>query len=785
MLAKPVSCLGCPMYQEGRGFCPDDLPTDETSTLVLMQNPGANEENEGRPAIGKSGAFLSNGLLRDAGLHRGSDTMVGNVVKCRWRHSNDLPPEPILSRAVSHCMAAHLRVPETVRVIAAVGDLAWKATGQQGSITAWRGYRGDVRFRDRPVVGLLHPAYVLDKAYYMMLPSRCDWRRVVEYREGRLPIPDLPHKVTTDLVEFELALQTLADPLVIDTEYSVDTNIAYLTGVTSSTGGVQLSSNGEPLLAPSLFRGRHVVFQNAAADIPVLKKTFGVEWQSFKRIDDIMLMHAVLWSELPHDLEFIASLYSPYAKKKHLGKTDVVTYNWGDCQDTYAAFIALDEELHRDQQSRTIYEEQSLGLLPLILQREERGLKVNQERVATARGMLKAEAEAAQHIAIAHAGWPINLGSPKQVGIQLFDIEGLTAKERSINKDNLMLMREKFLPVDKEYEERNPITTAVALERIDLGAHPLIEARTVFVEHGHMLSHYIEPLAGKERCYPGFHIHAQESGRWSIVDPPLSQLPDSVSDIIMPDEGMAWIGWDWDQIELRLMALFAKDEALLRAFREGLDVHTLNACDIFSLPYPPNQKDPHYSAESAEWRAEHQWVGKDDIRRKFAKIYVYRLSYGGKPETAPSIPGADKIGLRPQELIEKSRLYLHRHRAIQIYQNNIRSSALTVHNPMIRTWDGRLRRFLRSRGEKMVREMLNQPMQGGVVGVLNKTLLRVHRELPDALFAFTCHDEAWIEVPAAQEAHSVVTIRSILDTPWTIAGQQVVLPATIKKVVRG
>jgi uracil-DNA glycosylase len=148
------------MYGDGRGFVPDEL-VDGAEVLVLGQNPGADEErgqivtgyaggkpvyapHAPAPLIGKTGYDLSSTYLPIAGLTRGKNVSLANVLKCRaiknGRRTNDLPSDHDLSAAVTHCTAAHLRIPKTVRLVVAMGAVAWRAMGGMGSITDWRGF---------------------------------------------------------------------------------------------------------------------------------------------------------------------------------------------------------------------------------------------------------------------------------------------------------------------------------------------------------------------------------------------------------------------------------------------------------------------------------------------------------------------------------------------------------------------------------------------------------------------------------------------------------------------
>ena len=54
MLPKPPACVGCPLYQTGQGFVPDEN-IEGAQVYVLAQNPGEQEEKEGKPKVGKVG----------------------------------------------------------------------------------------------------------------------------------------------------------------------------------------------------------------------------------------------------------------------------------------------------------------------------------------------------------------------------------------------------------------------------------------------------------------------------------------------------------------------------------------------------------------------------------------------------------------------------------------------------------------------------------------------------------------------------------------------------------
>ena len=131
------------MAGDMKGFVPDEIIPGATVQL-LLQNPGADEEKSGRPAVGKSGQMMDTKFLPLAGLERGLNVNVANVLKCRWvingKRTNDLPPASILKPAVAHCTKAYLRIPSETKLVIGLGKLANDYLGCPGSISSWRGF---------------------------------------------------------------------------------------------------------------------------------------------------------------------------------------------------------------------------------------------------------------------------------------------------------------------------------------------------------------------------------------------------------------------------------------------------------------------------------------------------------------------------------------------------------------------------------------------------------------------------------------------------------------------
>jgi hypothetical protein len=234
---------------------------------------------------------------------------------------------------------------------------------------------------------------------------------------------------------------------------------------------------------------------------------------------------------------------------------------------------------------------------------------------------------------------------------------------------------------------------------------------------------------------------------------------------------------DWDTQELRIIAATAGDEPLLRAFREGHDVHTLTTCDVFGYPYPPDPRDPHRHPTNAAWRAELGWQGKKDPRRTFAKQFFYSLNYGKKPKNAIHIPGAKALGFTGPTLEHAAQRLLLAHPALAHWRQRQRDLALRTHHA--RDFLG-ARRVFHGQGEDVVRAAYDFPMQAGGVRMFNRTILAFYRQWPGAVqfkyqqhdsFVVAFHEEVFTE--ATRHAAAALVQRS-----WVIEGRPVSIPAT-------
>src|SRR3990167_1014297 len=158
---------------------------------------------------------------------------------------------------------------------------------------------------------------------------------------------------------------------------------------------------------------------NAPADIPFLE-----EIRVGFTFEDTMLAHAVLQSDLDHDLGFLGSLYSTLNRWKHLDKLNPKLYSAADAYVTWECWEKLERALELDPGSQRAYEIQK-KLVPIIMRAEERGVKINPVRAAQAHTERLDKIQDLSIKAQALVGWPINVHANPQIEKQLFEVESL------------------------------------------------------------------------------------------------------------------------------------------------------------------------------------------------------------------------------------------------------------------------------------------------------------------------------------------------------------------------
>ncbi len=836
MTNKPLKCQGCPFEKTGKGFLRPDL-SHQSPILLVGEHPssddlrgikyaGYNADGQPqletvtpRPFLGYRGY-----KLKQLGYEKVNQDYL---IRCQPPYKY---PGWQLEKAALHCNHAYREEPPETKLILAMGDLAWDGYLHQWTreqrlpLTEWRGFlapRNPVT--KTPVYGVNDlQACSYDKVERYL--TNHDWARIPAILEGSWPIPEptevihVTKSTPHDRIQhfFTRYLESGRTPLVIDTEYTIKDRFLRLFGCGYHTERgeeyyLQMYwSNSQNPDAPRkvvvdwLFdlaydpavKNLHQGFllQNAAADWPILDynwRAYG-KWGWPMNYHDTMLMHAKVESEFPHSLQFLESIYSRRAKKKHLASTEELTYHLGDLSTTLDCWVGLKAEMTPGMWD--VYTTQDLKVFPLVQWSKQNGIRVDHTKVKPLYEKLQVYMEHAVSIAQTYCGKGhyFNLNSDTQMKEWLYDHERMEpVKSRqtgkmTINGDALLKLRQRYAKEENGWEvlEGDEIWNPEVLEqRIEEGGcHPLLEAKAAFNYYEDKVAKYIRTQlfdkhgTKKYRVYPSISIHAQATGRHSTTDPPLAQWPDELQDLLTPDRGMMWLGGDFRGQEVWIYSCLINDEKTLDALLNGYDTHTIAMCDFFDYAYPPDLTDPYKGAANEAWRERYELHHSKNSQRNWAKAGAFSLRYLKGLDKLHLIPGSRGLGIDASIGLEMACRFMERNPAIASY----RDSLLGTNPKEAITFCGRVRR-LHITGTKLLREYINSPIQGGGADILNHTIIRVCRISPEDIhYVYGVHDSFYFQFPVEKEAEYTPLIKAAVTAPYDIHGITVSLPVKWK-----
>ncbi|MBP6858085.1 MAG: hypothetical protein KBC11_02765 [Candidatus Pacebacteria bacterium] len=237
------------------------------------------------------------------------------------------------------------------------------------------------------------------------------------------------------------------------------------------------------------------------------------------------------------------------------------------------AWNIIQEELSKRDLTK-VFEKIEEPLIPVIEGMEKKGILIDKEHFISLRKSIEKRLKEIEEEVTKISGETINLNSPKQLSVLLFDKLGLKAK-------------------GKRKESGAFTTNAETLETLK-DDHPIIALILEHREIQKILSSYVESILThvKEdgRIHAKFLQNGTTTGRFSSNDPNMQTLPASgswgkeVKKGFVAPKGFVFLSCDYSQIELRVLAMLSGDKRLIESFERGEDIHTSVASLVFGVP---------------------------------------------------------------------------------------------------------------------------------------------------------------------------------------------------------
>jgi DNA polymerase-1 len=388
---------------------------------------------------------------------------------------------------------------------------------------------------------------------------------------------------------------------------------------------------------------------------------------------------------------------------------------------------AIDPDLWR------LYQDVELPLVRVLAAMERAGVTLDVARLAEYRTELAGRIEALRAQVLEAAGCDFNVDSPKQLSEVLFGQLGFRVVKKT---------------------KTGASTDAEVLDTLAAETrHPLPELVLEYRELTKLLGTYVDPLPSyvsptTGRLHASFHQTGAATGRLSSSDPNIQNIPirsDAGREIrrafVACDDDHLLLSADYSQVELRVLAHFSEDEALLEAFRADRDIHAFVASQIYGVALEdvtPGQRAVAKTVnfgivygQTAYGLARTLRIAPDEAQ---AFIATYKATY----------TGLDRF---LQRCVEEAREHgfvktiLGRRRPIpQVASRNFNERAL---------------------GERLA---INTVIQGSAADLIKLAMVRLHerleREGTGARMLIQVHDELVLETP---KAHADAAVRATVE----------------------
>ena len=366
-----------------------------------------------------------------------------------------------------------------------------------------------------------------------------------------------------------------------------------------------------------------------------------------------------------------------------------------------------------------LLQEMEIPLCSVLANMERRGVLVDKGALSRFGEMLTGRIVDTQKAIYEQAGEEFNILSPKQLGHILFEKLGLP-------------------PVKKT--KTGYSTNAEVLEKLQY-QHPIVSLVLEYRQLTKLNSTYVEGLskviAGDGRIHTSFQNTVTATGRLSSTEPNLQNIPvrtalgAEMRTMFVARPGWVLVDADYSQIELRLLAHMSGDEAMIQAFRDGVDIHTVTASQVFGVS--PDRVTA-------------------DMRRA-AKAVNFGIVYGISPFSL-----SQDIHVSVAQAKSYMEKYFAHYAGVRAYMDGVVEQGKS--QGYVSTLYGR-RRWLpelkssnfntRSFGERVA---LNMPIQGTAADIIKLAMIRVEHRLAQeglqAQLVLQVHDELIVECPQAE-----------------------------------
>lgn len=446
-------------------------------------------------------------------------------------------------------------------------------------------------------------------------------------------------------------------------------------------------------------------------------------------------LKSLVWVRLGIQMTGIDSLIGKGRKQITMSDVPIkqaAAYAAADADMTLRLMSILEPELEQTN-SKHLFDNLEMPLVTILADMEMNGVRLDTEFLNRMSSELESRLNSIALQIYQAVGQEFNINSPQQLSSALFNQLALEPPDRTRKTSTGFYS-----------------TAAEVLESMR-GNHPVVDLVLEHRELSKLKSTYLDVLPQQVnpatgRIHTSYNQTGSVTGRIASSDPNLQNIPirtelgREVRKAFIAEDNWLLLAVDYSQVELRIAAHFAQDEAMIAAFREGQDIHTATAAAIYNIPITEVTND----------------------QRRHAKAINFGLLYG---MSSFGLTRATDLTLAEAENFVTT--YFEKFPGIRKYIE--RTKQFANENGYVETLLGRRRYFpglktasnvnIRNREE---REAINAPIQGTAADIIKIAMLQIPTKLNEAHLSgkmlLQVHDELVVECPKSQLSQTALVV---------------------------
>lgn len=454
---------------------------------------------------------------------------------------------------------------------------------------------------------------------------------------------------------------------------------------------------------------KEMVAQNLKYDYKILYR-YGFEIKN--KVFDTMLAHYLMNPDMKHGMDVLAEAYlnyKPVSIETLIGKkgknqksmadlepAEVADYAAEDADVTLRLKSVFEDEMKKDH-LKSLFEDVEVPLIRVLAHMELEGVKIDKAALHEFSAELGETIGGLQKEILALAEEEFNIDSPRQLGDILFDKLKISAKAKKT--------------------KTGQYATGEDILNRHIHDHEIVGKILDYRQLRKLKSTYVDPLPemaheGTDRIHTNYMQTIAATGRLSSTNPNLQNIPIRTAKgreirktFIPRDKDHILLAADYSQVELRIIAALSKDEGMVKAFLDGVDIHAATASKVFGVDL----------------------ADVDREMRSKAKAVNFGISYG-----QGAFGLSQNLNISRKEAKSIIDNYFEQFAGLKTYQDaNIEFARA---NGYVETIMGR-RRYLKDihSANAVVRgfaerNAINAPIQGSAADIIKVAMIEIHNE---------------------------------------------------------